>query len=56
MEIVGERGLHGILFGERGVGKTSLVFILNELLNEAIGKAFVLHVPCNTVPSFNERT
>jgi Cdc6-like AAA superfamily ATPase len=54
MEIVGERGLHGILFGERGVGKTSLVFILNELLNEVIGKSFVLHIPCNTVPSFNE--
>lgn len=54
MEIVGERGLHGILFGERGVGKTSLVYILNELLNEVIGKSFVLHIPCNTVPSFDE--
>ena len=53
MEIV-EAESHGILFGERGVGKTSLVYILNELLNEVIGKSFVLHIPCNTVPSFNE--
>lgn len=51
---MGERGFHGILFGERGVGKTSLVYVLNELLNEMIGKSFVLHVPCNTVPSFDE--
>ena len=51
---MGERGFHGILFGERGVGKTSLVYVLNELLNDMIGESFVLPIPCNTVPSFNE--
>ncbi|MFC1658459.1 ATP-binding protein [Candidatus Omnitrophota bacterium] len=48
-DTINERGRHAIMYGERGVGKTSLANIINELLP----KALVVKVSCDTSDNFS---
>lgn len=46
---INTQGQHAIIFGERGVGKTSLANILNSVSS---GQIFVIKVNCNTTDTF----
>ena len=51
---VSQRGLHTVLFGERGVGKTSLANVLPEFLKGAgIGDLIVSKVNCDSTDSYS---
>jgi Cdc6-like AAA superfamily ATPase len=53
IDVIGQRGQHAILFGERGVGKTSLANVLSPLLRGA-GKSIIApHVTCNSNDTFS---
>ncbi len=50
---VGQRGQHVILYGERGVGKTSLANILSDFFTELrLGELGAVKVNCNTTDNF----
>lgn len=52
-DAVNQTGLHAVLFGERGVGKTSLANVIPELLNNAgIDDLVVSKVNCDSADSF----
>jgi len=52
MEAISQRGYHAVLFGERGVGKTSLSNVLAGFLSDA-GKAFLLsRVNCDASDTY----
>src|SRR5947209_17733434 len=36
LDVVSQRGQHAVVFGERGVGKTSLVNVLPEFVQDAL--------------------
>jgi Cdc6-like AAA superfamily ATPase len=46
IEAVSQRGCHCVLFGERGVGKTSLANILGIALPDFADEAVVTHINC----------
>lgn len=46
--VINEKGRHAIMYGERGVGKTSLSNIINELLPESL----VVKISCDTSDNF----
>ena len=46
LDAVLQRGRHAVLFGERGVGKTSLASVLHELLESAGQSVLSLRVNC----------
>ena len=51
---VNQQGLHTVLFGERGVGKTSLANVLPEFLrNAGIEDLTVSKINCDTTDSFS---
>ena len=51
---VNQRGLHTVLFGERGVGKTSLANVLPEFLrNAGIGDLTVSKINCDSTDIFS---
>ena len=53
-DAVNQAGLHAVLFGERGVGKTSLANVIPELLNNAgIDDLVVSKVNCDSADSFS---
>ena len=52
-DAVNQRGMHCILFGERGVGKTSLANILAEVVSQAIpGEMAVASVNCDSADDY----
>jgi|SRR6267154_4672379 len=52
VDVISQRGQHGIIFGERGVGKTSLSNVLGPKL-EAVGKTVLApHVTCSSNSTF----
>ncbi len=52
LDTLGERGRHAIVYGERAVGKTSLVSILTPLLHALEMPRFVSRVGCGTKETF----
>ncbi len=53
-DAVNQRGMHAVLFGERGVGKTSLVNVLPEFLALAgISGLAVSRVNCDSSDTFS---
>lgn len=53
VETVSQVGQHAIVFGERGVGKTSLVSVLHQLVNESMLATFhFAHVNCDAEDTF----
>lgn len=52
MDAISQRGRHAMLFGERGVGKTSLASVMREYF-ESIGQSVVApHVTCDEGDSY----
>jgi Cdc6-like AAA superfamily ATPase len=52
VDVVNQRGAHSILFGERGVGKTSLVSVLPEFLSNPVSELVIPRVNCDTLDTF----
>ncbi len=52
VDVVNEKGAHAILFGDRGVGKTSLVSVLPSFLRIPQNNLIVPRVNCDTGDSF----
>jgi Cdc6-like AAA superfamily ATPase len=52
VDVVNEKGAHAILFGDRGVGKTSLVSVLPSFLHNPGGDLIAPRVNCDTTDSF----
>ena len=53
MDAISQRGRHAMLFGERGVGKTSLASVMREYF-ESIGQSVVApHVTCDEGDSYS---
>ncbi|HSK77071.1 MAG TPA: AAA family ATPase [Thermoanaerobaculia bacterium] len=48
VDTVAQRGQHAIIFGERGVGKTSLSNVLEDSLHAPGGEIFTAHVNCDS--------
>src|SRR5687768_8703545 len=53
IDVIGQRGQHAILFGERGVGKTSLANVLTPLLRGARNTIIAPHITCNSGDTFS---
>lgn len=54
VEAISQRGFHAILYGERGVGKTSLANVLSEFLSESGGPHFFLvRANCDAADDFS---
>lgn len=54
MDAFSQRGLHVAVYGERGVGKTSLANVLPEIINEAgAPEVAAIRVDCNTNDSYD---
>lgn len=53
---VGQRGQHVVLYGERGVGKTSLANVLAEIfLDRELGAVGAVKVNCTTSDTYSSR-
>lgn len=52
MDTVVQRGQHAIIFGERGVGKTSLANVLEDTLRAPGGEVITAHVNCDSGDSY----
>jgi Cdc6-like AAA superfamily ATPase len=53
LNAVGQRGMHVALYGERGVGKTSLANVLADIFTQRGGdKLYSVRVNCSTVDDF----
>ena len=52
IDAVNQRGQHAIIFGERGVGKTSLANVLSEFLQAAGEQIFAPHVNCDGTDTY----
>ena len=52
IDTINQRGYHAVLYGERGVGKTSLSNVLSSFLSETGGKFFLPRVNCDTSDTF----
>jgi Cdc6-like AAA superfamily ATPase len=53
IDVVNQRGQHGLLYGERGVGKTSLANILSALLTGRGGNVLAPRVNCASTDDFS---
>jgi len=54
LDAISQRGYHAILFGERGVGKTSLSNVLSELLHSRKSSKFLLpRINCDASDTFS---
>jgi Cdc6-like AAA superfamily ATPase len=53
MEAVSQRGFHAVLFGERGVGKTSLANVLSAFLQEVGAKILFARANCDATDNFS---
>lgn len=55
LDAISEKGQHVVLYGERGVGKTSLANVVNLILqNQPDGKISCARVSCDPTESFGE--
>jgi hypothetical protein len=53
LDAISQRGYHAVLYGERGIGKTSLSNVLSEFLHDA-GRTFLLpRVNCDVSDDFS---
>ena len=52
VDSINQRGQHAVLFGERGVGKTSLANILSETLHVPDGQLLAPHINCDSADTF----
>lgn len=52
VDTVVQRGRHAIIFGERGVGKTSLASVLEDTLRAPEGEVITAHVNCDSADTF----
>lgn len=52
VDAINQRGQHAIIFGERGVGKTSLANVLSENLSVPGGQILMPHINCDTEDDF----
>lgn len=52
VDTVLQRGQHAIIFGERGVGKTSLANVLEDSLQTPGGEVITAHVNCDSGDSY----
>jgi Cdc6-like AAA superfamily ATPase len=52
LDAVYEEGGHAVIFGERGVGKTSLARIVNKKIAPVISNLSVRHISCGTEDDF----
>lgn len=51
---IAQRGHHGIVYGERGVGKTSLVTVLDEILRRTnVGEYVTARINCDVADNFS---
>ncbi len=53
MEAVSQRGFHAVLYGDRGVGKTSLANVLPPILNEHGANVIFVRTNCDATDSFS---
>lgn len=51
-EAVSQRGSHAVLYGERGVGKTSLSNVIADVLGLGVGEIIVAKVTCTAADDF----
>ncbi|HEX6342074.1 ATP-binding protein, partial [Umezawaea sp.] len=56
ISIIGTPGQHAVLYGERGVGKTSLVNVLSEVVTRHNGSSILLSVRINCTTNDNFRS
>jgi Cdc6-like AAA superfamily ATPase len=52
VDTVLQKGRHAIIFGERGVGKTSLANVLEDTLQAPGGEVLAAHVNCDSMDTF----
>jgi len=53
IDAINQRGQHAIIFGERGVGKTSLANVLSDFLEAAGEQILAPHVNCDGTDDFS---
>lgn len=53
MEAVSQRGFHAVLYGDRGVGKTSLANVLSAFLNDAGATVLFARANCDATDDFS---
>jgi Cdc6-like AAA superfamily ATPase len=54
VDTINQQGQHAVLFGERGVGKTSLANMIFPKLRNPSGELIVSHVNCTTNDTFSD--
>lgn len=52
VDAINQKGQHAILYGERGVGKTSLANVLSSFLGDAGGQVIAPRVNCDATDTF----
>src|SRR5438128_18427 len=52
VDVINQRGQHGIIFGERGVGKTSLANIISSKFTAPGGQVVAARINCDSTDSF----
>ncbi len=52
LRAINQRGQHAILFGERGVGKTSLANVLSQLLHSSDKVVLAPRINCDSIDTF----
>lgn len=52
MEAVSQRGFHAVLYGDRGVGKTSLASVLSSFLHEVGSSVMFVKTNCDSTDDF----
>lgn len=53
VDVVNQKGQHAIIFGERGVGKTSLANVLSQFLGHPMGDVLAPRVNCDGADTFD---
>jgi len=53
LDVINQRGQHAMLYGERGVGKTSLANILPEFLRNPTAEIVAPRINCDSVDTFD---
>ena len=52
LDVIFQKGQHAIIFGERGVGKTSLANVLKDFFPPSTGQAICIRINCDRNDSF----
>jgi Cdc6-like AAA superfamily ATPase len=53
VDVVNQKGQHAVLYGERGVGKTSLANVLSSFLGNSAGSILAPRVNCDSTDTFD---